>query len=303
MNYEMFQLTLAEEVRRLIGKQDKVQIQQVQKNNGIVFQAMSILTNGEKISPVLYLEGFYQRYQQGVPIAHLAKLVLAQYRENKKNQNLDFTFFKHYEKVKDNIFCKIINSEKNRALLQSVPCRKILDLAIVCYYQVDQALMKGAVIQINDQHIAVWEISEQELLNTAIANTVRENPLEIQSMTEMLDEMLSLKEKDELGDFEEICASPMPMYIITNQRRMNGAICAFLPEYLEKAARVMQGDFYILPSSIHECILVPAFAAFSPKELGEMVKDINDTQIEPQEVLSNHIYCYHTVSKTVTREA
>lgn len=303
MNYELFQLTLAEEVRKLIGKEGKVEVQQIRKNNGIMHKAISILPEDEKVSPVLYLEGYYQRYRQGVPIAHLAKLVLAQYRENRKSKKLNFDFFKDYEKVKDRIFCKVINYAKNKVFLQSIPYKRILDLAVVCYYRVDENIIKGAAVQITDQHLEHWGVSKEEMYQTALENTVRETDLYLESMSEMLEEMLTHSEKEEIEEFSGMYASPLPMYVMTNQRKTLGAICSFIPGFLRKAAEVLQGDFYILPSSIHECILIPVQEAFQAAELQEMVESINYTQIDPQEVLSNRVYYYDSVLEVLKEEA
>lgn len=296
MNYELFQITLAEELRKLIGKEDKVEIQQIRKNNGVMHAAVSILRGKENVSPVLYLEGYYQRYRQGVPVSHLAKLVFEQYRENRKTDTLNFEFFRDFDKVRDRIFCRIINYARNQTSLLEMPHKKIMDLAIVCYYSVDERIIQDASVQITDQHLQQWKISKEELFHTALKNTEKETELYLVNMSDMLAELLTEGEKEEIEDFSGTHAVPVPMYVMSNKRKTLGAICSFIPVFLQKAAEVLKDDFYVLPSSIHECILIPAREAFQASELQKMVENINNTQVEPQEVLSDCVYYYDSSS-------
>jgi hypothetical protein len=82
------------------------------------------------------------------------------------------------------------------------------------------------------------------------------------------------------------------MYVLSNDRGINGASTLLYPNVLYDFASSIRMNFYILPSSIHECILVPDTGKLSKAALKEMVKDVNDSHVSADEVLSNEVYYY-----------
>lgn len=299
MNYEMFQDALAEEVKRLAGEGAVVSLQQMQKNNGVTLYALCIQKEGENLAPLIYLDGFYQRYRKGVPIAHLAKLLLAQYREVPREQVLSLDDFKDFRSARNHIFCRIVNYDLNAPSLCNVPHKRYLDLAVTYYYKVDHPAFEDATITVTHAHQKLWNVTDEELHLAAWENTTREAPPLLESMEEALSEFLSDEEKAEIREVSGSLAAPVPMYILSNSSRCMGAICIMYPGTLAGAAEQFQSDLYILPSSIHECILVPGTESFTREELAEMVETINATQLEPQEILSNHVYFYNRSTDTI----
>ena len=66
----------------------------------------------------------------------------------------------------------------------------------------------------------------------------------------------------------------------------------FYPHVLEMIGEILKEDFYILPSSIHEVIILPKSKGIAKEELDAMIQDINHTQVDTEEVLSDHSYLY-----------
>lgn len=292
MNYKMFQTALTEEVQRLVGEEMSISIQKMKKNNGVALDAMCIRQGDETVTPLIYLDGFYSRYTQGVPISHLAILLMDQYREVPQNPEFSMNPFRNFECARDRIYCRIINYELNSERLGEIPHKRFLDLAITYYYQVEETILKDATITITNSHFKLWDITIETLHEAAWKNTLNQLPACLQSMEEALREMLSEEEKEELPDIHDSQSSPVPMYLLSNTSRCMGAICMMYPSTLKEAAAHLQSNLFILPSSIHECILVPESHSFPKEELEDMVININSTQLEPQEVLSNHVYYY-----------
>ena len=92
------------------------------------------------------------------------------------------------------------------------------------------------------------------------------------------------------------------MYILTNQKGINGASCLLYPDVMNKLSEEFQSDFYVFPSSIHELILVPTHDNKSNNEYSNMVREINATQVAREEVLSDHVYYYSRVNGLVMME-
>ena len=129
-------------------------------------------------------------------------------------------------------------------------------------------------------------ISFEELDEAAKKNTEKSG-FSVRTMSEVMCELMGVNVGQEIEEPD----GPQ-MYILTNARKIHGANIMLYKEYLEIAAEKMNGDFYIIPSSIHELIAVPV-SAQGLEELREMVKEANDNQLTPEEILGYEVYRYN----------
>ncbi|MBQ7360354.1 MAG: hypothetical protein IJW63_09690 [Lachnospiraceae bacterium] len=315
MNFNDFITFMLEEVKRELGQDVKVEVREVCKNNGIMLKGLTILSKESNLSPTIYLNGFYKEYQEGKELIDVKQSILEVYRSSKVDVKVDMDFFLDYEKVKNKLFCKLINYDKNTCLLQDVPYQKFLDLAVVCYFAYEAECMGSGFITIHTNHLDNWGIDENELFERAMTNTKSVYPGIYYSMEDMLRQMvekdvrrdLEQKSNDLEGNEEEWISFTVeqimkgllgerkrsPMYVITNEGKAWGATCMLWKETLQKLAEELESDLFILPSSVHEIIIVPADEEqVCVDYLQSMVEDINRTHVEPEEVLSDHIYRY-----------
>lgn len=283
MNYEKFRETLAEEVRRQAEGRLLVRLETVTKNNGVKADALELRERGSRFAPLLYLDSFYEQYLRGVGVSHLASLVLDCYEEFSKNPPAAAEFIQIYEKASPSIFCKVINYEKNLGLLEEVPHEKWMDLAVVYYYQMEIPGAGNAAVLIRNSHLEQWGITESVLRERAWSNTVEK----LRPVCRRLSEILAEDERFEEEQPEGMAA----IYLLTNTRKYLGAICIHYPGMAEQIGESLKSDYYVLPSSIHECLILPA-EGFSEAQLKTMVEEINETRLPPQEVLSNQVYYY-----------
>ena len=121
-------------------------------------------------------------------------------------------------------------------------------------------------------------------------------------MEEMIDSFLTMNPESEdrelSGSYDGL--SPLPMYVLTNQSHLNGASALLYKDILRDFAHSLEENFYILPSSIHEVILVPANGIMSKNSLELMVKDVNQKEVSPMERLSDHVYFYDRFTHKIT---
>lgn len=300
MDYEEFKEMLYKEVCRQAGNEYRVMLQKIAKNNGIERDAVSICKEENTIAPIIYLDTFYEKFCNGKSIAQLSAALLENYQEiDDAVLQMDVGFFADYRKAGRHLYCKLVNIGMNREVLAEIPYRCYLDLAVVYYYMADTMLQGQATILISRKHLELWGIDEEELDRRAWQNTLQDLHPCFQSMQELLREYLEPYEESmqpnpgetDSGE-EDAEIKILPMYVLTNQKKMFGAICIRYPELLGKFAEKVGGDYYILPSSVHECILVPADPSMTRDMLREMVTDINHTQVEPQEILADQVYFY-----------
>ncbi|MCC8068135.1 MAG: DUF5688 family protein, partial [Clostridiales bacterium] len=287
LNYTTFLEKLTKEVKNQAGAQARVSINRIQKINLPESDGMTILFPGENASPAIYVNSFYQENLRESDIPAIAAQVLSIHQENKSATSCDLSFYTDFEKSQRSIVCRLINYEKNRELLKTIPHRQILDLAIVYYYQMENSVWGKSSILVRNSHIAMWQISNDDLHAMAMQNTRLLLPMHITTLGEMLSDLpdcpLPTPEED-----------PPSMYVLTNKDMCYGAINIVFDDILHAVSTRLGGDFYVLPSSIHECLLLPvsSWNDTEPQRLQEIVAEINEKYIAAEEVLGNHVYRY-----------
>lgn len=315
MKYTQFVEKMHQSIQACLNREQIVSVVEVPKNNGIVFTGISIRKENENVSPTIYLESFYREYCRGVSIEELTKSFLNIYEEKKQTEIPDVCFFHDYDKVKTRLAVKLVNKAKNQKLLQQMPYKDFLDLAIVFYCQIGETALGNATVAIRNEHIEKWKVDPDTLLRDALENTKRILPPQITKMEEIIQEFLGDEfHHDDLADrrmceeghvFPRLEGVPTfeitPMMVLTNSRKYLGAVGMIYDDVLENFGKELKDDFYILPSSIHEVILIPQSFIWDERELKNMVKEVNETQLDPEDILADSVYYYDRVRKTVIR--
>lgn len=283
MNYRKFTATIVKLLRERMGADYEVKITEVTKNNGVVLTGVIMMRKSDRISPTIYLEEPYRQYLAGVELQEIVDRIVELYQEQMKDFNLDIDSFKEFEYVRDRIFHKLINFEKNSKLLEDVPYFKWCDLAVVFYYAVEEELMGRASILIHNNHLVMWEQTADVLYRIAQHNMRQRMPELLMPMQDLVEEMTGVKlhQKDEIK-----------MYVLTNRAKINGASAMLYSDKIRELAKRLQTDIMILPSSVHEVLLLPDDREQEYAFYRQMVEEVNTTQVEPEEILSYSLYRY-----------
>ena len=267
------------------------------KNNGKERTGILIETPGVNISPTIYLEEYYEGYIKGRPIGQIVDEIMDFYNGIKKEESWNCEEIRSYEGVKDRIVFKLINTAKNRRFLSTVPNRTFLDLSIVFYVLLEVTEEGTAAMTVSNSHAEQWKVCADILWADAVRNVRKLLPAEFVTMNHALQEMLGENTDDDgikgtenllLGNARERDG----MYILSNKLKSYGAACIAYPHIMEMIGEILQRDYYVLPSSVHEVIIVPFSPGLDSRELDEMIREINITQVEEEEVLSSHAYLY-----------
>lgn len=282
MDYENFKLKLMELVQAAFHQEVEVSFEKIPKNNGIMMEGMVFTKEGENASPVIYLQEYYEFWKKGITMEQLVEKILWSYGHYGPQIRITRDYFKDYERLKSHIFYKVISYERNREQLKSIPHRRVLDLAMVFYYQIDEEEMPATIL-IQNSHLKMWKITEEELVENAKRYTCLNLPAEFLTMEQVTG---ADNEREDEG------RERVSMYILTNRQRQLGAGVIFYPGVMEMAEHLLGDHFYILPSSIHECILVPQDGNYNQEELLHMVTEINEEHVDPREVLADQVYYY-----------
>ena len=291
MEFTNFTTLVQREVEKRAGENYRVKLNDVMKNNGVVLRGITLMQDDSNISPTIYLNPYYDAYENGdTTLGTVIDEVIDTYERNKINRSIDMKFFLNYETVKSRIIFKLINTEKNRELLRDVPYIPFHDLSIVFQCLVSEERFGNASILIHNVHLQLWKVNARELYECALENTPLLQGYELADMNTVLEEMKALGgiDDEEIEDMQQ----EVPMYVLSNKSRINGASCILYKDILKDFAMVVDKDLYVLPSSIHEVILLPSDGTQENEQLKEMVREINQSQVEKEEVLSDSVYYY-----------
>lgn len=293
MNLNQFVEKVSSIISDRIGKDCVTEMKDVRKNNGVVYHGLLIHCGQRNVIPTIYLDPFFEAYENGVSLSEIIDNIMRLYEQETPGDNIDMNFFLDYEKVRDRICYKVINIEKNKELLSDIPYVEFLDLAICFFYSYTCPPIGEGSILIHNSHMEKWGIKVKDLMHAANNNSPILYPLQLCGIEEMLDEMGY--------QFEEYHEN-IPMYILTNNRRTQGAACMIYPNALGKISTQFDRGFYIFPSSVHEVILFDSEAVnMSPERMKEMIVEINRTNLEAEEVLSDSLYFYDKKDRIIKK--
>lgn len=275
-------------VQEIAGNGYAVTTQETTKNSGVKMIGIEIVKQGETVVPRLYVDGIVDRVKDGfMTVEDAAKKVFEMY-QNSETSEIEMDVEKWIDRkfILDHVEYQLVNAERNAEKLKDIPGKKIADLVAI-YRVVASAGEDGMMSYVLTKVILDRSgISFEELDEAAKKNT-KKSRFSVRTMNEVMYELIGVNVGSEIEEPDE-----PQMYVLTNARKLHGANIMLYKEYLEIAAEKMNGDFYIIPSSIHELIAVPVLAQ-GLEELREMVKEVNDNQLAPEEILGYEVYRYN----------
>ena len=267
------------------------------KNNGCEMDGLVIMEKGKDIAPTIYLDSFYELYTNGENIKNIIRKIEVIYEQNKNNVTFDVNILKHFDTIKDKIVYKVVNYRSNEKLLEQVPHKRILDLAVVFYCLLDNEYGRSATALIYNNNLKNWNVTIDDVYKAALKNTPDLLHSKISSMAALF-EKCGVNVDGEEVDLKDYV--PSDMYVLTNESKLNGAACILYENVLYDFAQKLGADLYILPSSVHEVILLPKLSMFEKDELVNMVKEVNTEGVAADEVLSDHVYEYNRTERLIT---
>ncbi|MCI8287390.1 MAG: hypothetical protein HFH89_07015 [Lachnospiraceae bacterium] len=270
---------------------EDVQITTQLKLNGICLTGLIIKNAESNISPTIYLNTYYDRYLKTGDLSAVVTSIVKEYQDYKLTTTFDMEWFRDFNQVKDKICYRLINYDLNRELLDSVPHIKYLDLAKTYYVPCKLNDTSSGSITIYNSHLDMWGTTAEELDILAENNTPRLHAPSFKRIGDCLCELAGTGElpDDESTDVPQILSH---MYVLTNSQNSNGAAAICYQAPLRDFSLKTGKDIIILPSSIHETILLPLENTDNINSLKEMVKSVNETQVDPTERLSDSVYIY-----------
>ena len=268
---------LRRELEQRAGENVDVSFREVRKNNGVYKKACTVRFNDAQVAPTVYLEPYYDHYLHGEAVAESADNILKYCRCKTPGITFPDDFFRDYGTVKGRLGIKLIGKKQNETFLQDVPYMDFEDMAGIFYYLLENSAFGNGMIVLRNMDMERWGLTGDQLYKDALENCPRMLPPVLRSLSDVLD-VLQPAGEDEL-------------YLLTNDSALYGAAVILYPGMLQEAADYIGRDYFVLPSSVHEVILLPDRGE-DPRELIQIVSEINHTQVAEEEILLDAVYKY-----------
>ncbi len=297
MNYNQFLEKVRAAVQERLGSDYEIRIQKITKNNGIVLDGLIIGKASKNIAPTIYLNSYYMHFTHGMSLQEILEDIISAYKENNDVVFGDIRELLDFTNLQDKVAFKLIQMEKNKELLKDVPYFEFLDLAVVFYLILDEHKGGQMTALIHNSHMKPWGVEIEELYRLAMRNTPILLPSEIKTMKEIMCDILKghleeLEMEEMVDDLLDFDSQKPSLYVLSNRKQINGAGCILYDGCLKDFADSQNSDIVILPSSLHETILVPDDGNLDYGELRKMVGEINESEVAKEDVLSDRIYKY-----------
>ena len=313
MNYEEFKQEVVDRIQDFLPEKyadADVSIQTVVKNNDQKLDGLMVKLEESNICPNIYLNQFYEQYDNGRDLNDILQNIAEIRTQHEMSEDFDVNRITDFDSVKDRITCRLINAEQNAEYLADKPHTMVEDLAVTYHIAINNDEMGSMSAPVTNKLLESYGVDVETLHKHAMDNMENLTPPTFKSMTETMVEMM-LPDMMQSGMSEEeargTIAAMLPpaqdemMYVLSNANKLNGAAVVLNDRMMDQITEKLGGEFFILPSSVHELLVVPKTEQTDLKTLENMVQEVNATQVSPGERLSDHVYAYDADSQELFR--
>ena len=299
MDYESFKEQFVEDVKDRLyeqGAEVNVTVHEVNKLNES-YEAITVTPEGSNIGVNIGIDKFYDAIENGRPYDEVVdKAVEVINNGISQRPDFDIDSLTDYSKMKETLAMEVVSAEANQEMLATVPHQNMEDMAVVYRFVLNSDDEGRASILVTNQMLETMGVTPEQLHADAMENAPQIRPAEIKGMSEVMAEMMGVEQAEMMGIFP-VAPEDEQMYVATVPDKVHGAGVLAYQDFMDKAAERAGGDFFILPSSIHEVLIVPDNGKMNLKDLEAMVKDVNATQVAPADKLTDSVYHYDSKAK------
>lgn len=301
-----FKERLVKKLEEAAGTEARISFVPREDNNGLKEQVLVLGRKGCRYTVSFRLTGFYEGYCENKDfLDSAAAAILKQFEKAVQIGEINRDML-DYASVKDRIGIRLINAAANRERLSEIPHFDYLDMSAVFYIKSENILDKEAFMEINKDLLDIWGRNVMEIFEAAIQNLMKE-PASLRPMNEVIEEVLW--EGIAAGDLglmgtllssgADLEKNETGMYVLSNEKGIYGACEILNISVLQKFAAETGKSLYLIPSSVHEIIILPEMNDMEPDEVEQMVWKVNQEEVEPQDRLSNSVYLFDKDTQAV----
>ena len=278
LSREEFTDAIFDELRQQLPQDYILSRKEVLKANDTPYTAINMTREGSDVGVVIYAENLYKEYEQGSTVEEIAERASDAVKEKNLQRDELPVFDKQF--ILDHTYYRMANAGMNQRRFEHVPVYSPPGAEDIALYPCVDVVIDGrnGVITLSDSQIADLDISMDELRDAALANTERR--VEIVPLGQVLSEMMP-------GIEPEMFDSP---FYVSRDKEMAGGVSGASLFGAPSVISQMHGDYYIIPSSVHEVLLLPKDFETDPDKLHSLVHEVNTEVLDPEDFLSDHVY-------------
>ena len=293
MDYETFKQRIARDVKEMLyvreHKEMSVSFHHIQKPNQN-YEALSVSPKNCNVGVNFNIEIAFVYYKHTDDYAKtLANAVMVITEGLDKAPIIDVNVLMNYENMKERLFVEVISADANANLLDNVPHDRMEDLAVVYRFAMESDEDELASILVTNNLIERMGISYERLRRDALENSPKIRPVIFMKLNEVMKELMGPEVFEVYGISDE---TDDTVYVATVPGMFSGAGVLAYPGFMDQAAEKVGGDFFVIPSSINEILLVADEGDTTADCLRKSVTEINATEVSPEEKLSDNVYHY-----------
>ena len=253
------------------------------KNNHTLLPGLLIEAAGSNIMYTIPLKEYYEELKEGVSIQKIAAEMAHFYQSI---DSYEIAQLGNFDQLREKVIYRIVNREKNQVFLRSVPYMPYLDLAITFHVLIDNNASGCAALTISNRHLKYWGIDSSELYPLAHANTKRLFPSVINPFVDLI-RFPEINSENE--PFRSFLSS---LKVLSNRDQSYGASCILYDNVLADLGKELQHNFYLLPYTVDEFLILPENRKYPREFLMEIVESVLNDAAEKEQFLSSHPYYY-----------
>ncbi len=294
MELKTFAEAVAGELQKNMGENFEISVLTTLKNNSTEYTGISIQKKRDVVSPTIYVEDLYEKFRKNeITITQAVTELIDRYEDSIRTMSEIRQISVAFEQCKNNIIYRLVSAERNKAILENMPYIPFLDMAITFHLVVSVTDYHIQSIRISSELQKSWNISIEQLYKLAKENTKRLFPAETGEIKQWVEKHIDPEyAAEQWKDIDLTNPEKIDMIVISNESGINGASVLLYDGVIDKIAEKYESDLYVLPSSIHEIIVVPAYDRSLHDVFTVMVKKINRNFVEKDEILSDRVYIY-----------
>jgi len=294
--YDEF-LDFSKDAARAIAPDAEITVKKVEKLQGESYVGLSVRPEGSNAAVTMNLHSLFEQVQENPKrlAAVMSEFLSGLEKALTQIPQVDPNRFVEYSNVKDQLTMQVIPVEPNRERLSEIPHKTIEDIAVVYRIDISDTRQQSASILVTNQMLDHFGVSPEQLHQDAVISQQEHRPPTLRNMSDMMADMMGS------NDFMDMPESPM--WVASVEGGLHGAAAVQVPEFMDQAAEKLGGDFFVLPSSIHECLFIRDDGAFQRTELEAMVQSVNATEVSAADFLSDSVYHYDSEARIFEKAA
>ena len=282
-----------------------IEAKEVIGNNGVKRHGLVMKGTTQYTNPVIYIDKEYERYSDEEEIDDIYDISqrIIQIYELSKNEDIGqeemVKNINDWNWAKNKVMFTLVNTDKNKEVLKAVPSTPFLDLSYTYYIQLQNCNFENGNVRIKNEYLDRWDITLEELHKQAVKNLMKFTEEEMEPRVDVVLKILfegNNEFKEEGTKFIRDVNSESEyseMHVLSTTSHIYGAVYMFYSSKIKALADKLDSDLYILPSSIHELILIPVLENEEVETLREMVNQVNEESVENIDYLSDNVYRFN----------